>query len=67
MLLIGYAIVFEGQTARGYETVGNAPKHRSAKRTRGGIGQSEYSELHSTSSSTEVERSSVYEPAEDGT
>ena len=69
MLLIAYAILFEGQTTHGYETVGASPQHgRGAKKKGGGrIGRSEYSELNSTSSPVEVERSSLYEPAEDGT
>ena len=58
-------MLFESQTTRGYETVG-AQQHGTVKRKGSGIGRSEYSELNSESSIV-VERSSVYEPAEDGT
>ena len=66
-LLIAYAVLFESQTTRGYETVGGASLHGTARRQGGGVGRSEYSELNSENSSIELERSSVYEPAEDGT
>ena len=66
-LLVAYAMVFESQTTRGYETVGGASQHGTAKRKGGVVGRSEYSELHSESTSIEVDRTSVYEPAEDGT
>ena len=58
-------MMFESQSMRGYEAVGTQ-QHGTVKRKGGGVGRSEYSELNSESSIV-VERSSVYEPAEDGT